>query len=194
MKRIIVATTNPGKARELMEVLSGVVEVDIPSDLEEVVEDGKSLFENAFKKARSAADALGVAVVADDSGLFVPSLGGKPGVHSARFAGADSDDVSNRSLLKMLLQGESDREGYFETVLCLCRPNETFEEALFFEGRCDGTVLTIDRGHEGFGYDPMFVPKGGDGRTFGEMTSMEKAMFSHRAKAIAKLKVWLEEN
>ncbi len=188
LKQIVVATTNSGKAMEFEEILGDSVEVIVPGNLPTVIEDGETLAENAYKKARSAADYLSRIALADDSGLFVNALFGKPGVHSARFAGPESDDAANRSKLIALLRGVSDRSAYFETVLCLCAPSATMNEGYFFEGRCDGFLLDHERGSQGFGYDSLFVPLEGDGRTFGEMASGEKGAVSHRFRAISQFK------
>lgn len=193
MSQIVLATTNPGKANEFKSILGENFEVFVPAELPFVPEDGETLAENAYKKARGASDFLGHAALADDSGLFVTALDGKPGVHSARFAGSDSDDAANRLKLIEMIRGISDRRAYFATVLCLCAPGTPFDEAIFFEGRCDGDLLDHELGSNGFGYDSIFVPLDGDGRTFGEMTANEKAELSHRSKAISKLRVSLLE-
>ncbi len=193
LKQIVVATTNLGKAKEFEKILGGDMGVIVPDELPLVVEDGDTLAENAYKKARSAADHLGRLALADDSGLFVQVLGGAPGVHSARFAGPNSDDAGNRSKLLALIRDFSDRAAYFATVLCLCAPLASIEEAYFFEGRCDGYILDHERGSEGFGYDALFVPSEGDGRTFGEMSPSEKAALSHRSRAIYKFKISLSD-
>lgn len=193
MRQIVIATTNPGKAREFQDILGSVAEVLVPSNLPPVHEDGETLAENAYKKARSAADYLGRVAIADDSGLFVAALGGDPGVRSARFAGPESDDASNRSKLMSMMVGVPDRSAYFETVLCMCAPLAPMEEAAFFHGRCDGRLLDHELGESGFGYDPLFVPTEGDGRTFGEMAPHEKAMLSHRARAISNLRIVLSD-
>jgi XTP/dITP diphosphohydrolase len=191
LQQIVIATTNPGKAREFQDILGSVAEVLVPSDLPPVLEDGETLAENAYKKARSAADYLGRVAIADDSGLFVAALDGEPGVHSARFAGPESDDASNRSKLISLMAGILDRSAYFETVLCMSAPSATMEEAAFFHGRCDGRLLDHELGENGFGYDALFIPAEGDGRTFAEMAPHEKAMLSHRARAISSLRTYL---
>ena len=191
MIQIVLATTNSAKVKEFVGILGETAEIVVFGDLPPVVEDGETLIENAFKKARSAADNLGCIALADDSGLFVDALGGRPGVHSARFAGPDSSDAANRSKLFSMLEGIGDRTAHFETVLCLCAPGAGFEDALYFEGRCEGHLSGQERGSNGFGYDPMFVPHEGDGRTFGEMTPDEKSELSHRSRAISKLKDFL---
>lgn len=191
MIQIVLATTNSAKVKEFVGILGETAEIVVFGDLPLVVEDGETLIENAFKKARSAADNLGCIALADDSGLFVDALGGRPGVHSARFAGPDSSDAANRSKLFSMLEGIGDRTAHFETVLCLCAPGAALEDALYFEGRCEGHLSDQERGSNGFGYDPMFVPLEGDGRTFGEMTPDEKSELSHRSRAISKLKDFL---
>lgn len=191
MREITIATANGGKASELQELLGDVARVVTPHDLPVVEEDGQTLRENAFKKARSAADYLEAEAVADDSGLFVVALGGLPGVRSARFAGERASDGDNREKLLSSLSGKTDRSSYFDTVLCLCAPGQDMSEAEYFEGRCQGKIATVDLGTHGFGYDSIFIPDEGDGRSFGEMDSIEKAQYSHRSKAIFQLKKWM---
>lgn len=191
MREITIATTNRGKASELQKLLGDVARVVIPSDLPLVEEDGKTLKENAFKKARSAADFLETEAVADDTGLFVRALEGLPGVRSARFAGDSASDSDNREKLLLLLSDEADRSSYFETVVCVCSPGQNMHQAVFFEGHCLGKIATLEVGEYGFGYDCIFIPDEGDGRTFGEMDLIEKARYSHRSKAISAMKSWL---
>ncbi|TAN22849.1 MAG: RdgB/HAM1 family non-canonical purine NTP pyrophosphatase [Actinomycetota bacterium] len=193
MIQIVLATTNDAKAREFVGILGETVDIIVPGDLPFVAEDGETLLENAYKKARSAADHLGYEALADDSGLFVDALGGSPGVHSARFAGPDSDDAANRSKLLAMLEDIGDRTAHFETVLCLCAPGAALKDSQYFEGRCEGRIIGREKGAHGFGYDPIFVPSEGDGRTFGEMTANEKSELSHRSKAISRLKDFLLE-
>jgi XTP/dITP diphosphohydrolase len=188
MRTIILATTNQGKIAEIRELLDGIAEIVLPDNLPNVVEDGSSLAENAYKKAKSAADFLNLEAVADDSGLFVEGINGMPGVHSARYAGNDADDYSNRQKLLAELAEVENRKAYFSTVICLCSPHQAFQEANFFEGRCQGTISWEEIGTNGFGYDSIFVPDDGDGRTFAQMNSAEKAKYSHRARAIEQFK------
>lgn len=188
MRTVILATTNQGKIAEIREMLDGIAEVVSPDNLPEVAEDGDSLAENAFRKARSAADFLNMDAAADDSGLFVEGIDGRPGVLSARYSGENADDRSNRQKLLAEMSAVENRRAYFSTVICLCSPYQEFQEALFFEGRCLGTISYEETGTNGFGYDSVFIPEDGDGRTFAEMSSKEKARYSHRARAIQQLK------
>lgn len=184
MRAVVVATTNQGKIREIQEILGSVAEIVVPNDLPLVVEDGTSLMENAYKKAKSAADYLGIEALAEDTGLFVFALDGLPGVRSARYSGPQATDATNREKLLMALEGSHDRRAYFETVICLCKPGQSLEEAQFFVGRCEGNIALEEKGDHGFGYDSIFVPLGVDDRTFAQMSSVEKSQYSHRAKAI----------
>lgn len=184
MRRIVVATTNIGKIGEIRELLFAVAEVVAPDGLPVVVEDGTSLAENAYKKARSAADFLDIEAIAEDSGLFVAVLGGMPGVRSSRYFGPNATDAENRQKLLGALGDTTDRAAFFETVICLCGPGQPFEDAAFFSGRCYGEISFEERGEFGFGYDSIFIPTEGDGRTFAQMSSSEKSKYSHRAKAV----------
>lgn len=184
MRCIVIATTNHGKIREIQELLSSVAEILAPQNLPAVVEDGESLVDNAYKKAKSAADYLDIEALAEDSGLFVSALDGLPGVRSARYAGPQATDSTNREKLLFALKDSHDRRAYFVTVVCLCKPGQSPEEAQFFVGRCDGNIALEEKGDNGFGYDSVFIPSEGDGRTFAQMNSVEKSTYSHRAKAI----------
>lgn len=188
--KIVVATKNPGKLRELKALLDEPsLEIrslaDYP-DMAEVVEDGTTFFENALKKARAVAKFTGETAVADDSGLEVAALGGKPGIHSARFAGEKAGDRAN---LEKLLEEMKDlppvrRDAAFRCVLVLCRPDGSFEQ---FEGTWEGKITMLPRGENGFGYDPVFlVPE--YGKTAAELPPDTKNRLSHWAKALAKLK------
>lgn len=188
MRTILLATTNQGKITEIRELLAGIAEIISPGNLPEVFEDGDSLAENAYKKARSAADYLNMDAVADDSGLFVDGINGRPGVLSARYSGENADDNSNRQKLLAEMSKVENRVAYFSTVICLCSPSQEFGEALFFEGCCWGTISHKEMGANGFGYDSIFVPDDGDGRTFAQMSLAEKAKYSHRARAIKQFK------
>ena len=193
MKELLVATGNRGKLRELELLLQGSVErllslADFP-ELPAVDEDGKTFVENAIKKARSAAKATGLPVLADDSGLVVDRLGGRPGVHSARFAGATATDAENNALLLRELAGVpiEFRGAAFRCFIALCLPDgacETFDDEL------RGIILESPRGTEGFGYDPLFlVPE--YGKTLAELPLATKNRISHRGKALLRLKEFL---
>lgn len=185
---LVLASTNAGKLAELADLLGDRYRVVArPADLADTVEDGDTLEYNATKKATEVAAHAGADALADDTGLFVDALGGRPGVHTARYAGPEADDAANR--VKLL--GElSDREGpaarraEFRTVIALVRADGS---SVLAEGRVVGSIAPAERGERGFGYDPLFVPDEGDGRTFAEMSLAEKQGLSHRARALAAL-------
>ncbi|HQN78728.1 MAG TPA: XTP/dITP diphosphatase [Syntrophales bacterium] len=188
--KIVVATKNQGKLRELQALLEGTdLELcslaDYPA-MAEVVEDGTTFLENALKKAKAVAAFTGETAVADDSGLEVAALGGRPGIHSARYAGEKAGDREN--VMKLLRELEevppARRDAAFRCVLVLCRPGSAFEA---FEGSWEGKITMIPRGENGFGYDPVFlVPE--YGKTAAEIPPELKNRLSHRAKALQKLK------
>lgn len=193
MKELLVATGNRGKLRELEHLLAGVVERllslgDFP-DLPPVSEDGTTFAENALKKARHAARQTGRVALADDSGLVVAALDGRPGVHSARFAGPDADDARNNAkLLQELAEIPAERrQAAFHCVIALCQPDGVCRT---FTGELPGLILTAPRGEEGFGYDPLFlVPE--YGKTLAELPLAVKNRISHRGRALAQLKAFL---
>jgi XTP/dITP diphosphohydrolase len=185
LPRLVCATANPGKVVEIAALLEGLVElIPRPSDVPDVVEDADTLEGNARLKAAAVCHATGVAAVSDDTGLFVDALDGRPGVHSARFAGEPPNDAANRSALLEALAGRDDRRAHFATIAMVVRPDAT---ELVVEGRCHGSIASEQRGDRGFGYDSLFVPDDGDGRTFAQMTDAEKNLVSHRARAFAAL-------
>ena len=184
--RIVIASHNAGKVREIAELLQplGLSVVSAGElHLEEPEETGDSFAANAELKARYVADASGLPALSDDSGLVVPALGGAPGIHSARWAGPDRDFRVAMEKVEQRLAGEDDRRAYFFCALCLAFPKGSAE---VFEGRIDGTLVWPPRGGKGFGYDPVFCPEGHD-ITFGEMEPADKHAMSHRARAFAKL-------
>jgi len=193
MKELLVATGNKGKLREFGELLKGVVETILsPADfpgLPEVEEDGATFEANAIKKALSAAVSTGLPVLADDSGLSVAYLGGRPGVHSARFAGPKASDADNNALLLRELAGvpAEERGAAFHCVIALCRPDGSCQT---FDGSLPGVILEAPRGSGGFGYDPLFlVPE--YGQTFSELPLDIKNRISHRGRAMQQLKAAL---
>lgn len=183
---IVLATTNPGKIRELSRLLGGLsMEVKSLRDFPNIVdveETGTTFRENAELKARSFAVQTGELSLADDSGLEIEALGNAPGVHSARFAGASTAyDVKIPTLLKMLDEtGDVLRRARFVCVAALA--NSSGEIVYTGEGVCHGTIAQGPRGSGGFGYDPVFIPDGFD-QTFGELTDDVKQKVSHRARA-----------
>ena len=194
MTELLIATANTGKFREIRQLLLGTVDrlhaaADFP-DLPAVEEDGATFAENAVKKAQSAARVLRLPVIADDSGLLVDALDGRPGVRSARFAGENADDASNNAKLLDELAGlpPEQRTAAFRCVIALCLPDG---ECLTFAGELQGVILDAPRGTGGFGYDPLFlVPE--FGQTLAEIPLDAKNMISHRGKAFRKLKEYLQ--
>jgi XTP/dITP diphosphohydrolase len=182
VKRLVAATANPDKLAEVREILAGRFEVaPRPTWLGEVAETGGTLRENARLKAMAVAQAVGEAALADDTGLEVACLGGRPGVYSARYAGPQASYADNVSKLLAEMGDCSDRSARFRTVVCLCWPDGT---ELYGEGVVLGSIATEPLGQGGFGYDPVFVPDEADGRSFAQMTSPEKNRISHRARAL----------
>jgi XTP/dITP diphosphohydrolase len=184
--RLVFATTNRGKLREVAEILvaDGVQVVGIADVAPgwQVVEDGGTFVENARIKAHDLARRAGMPALGDDSGLEVDALGGRPGVHSARYAGEHATDAENVALLLAELRDVADdsRSAAFRCALALAWPDGTLVEA---EGRCEGRIARAPRGSGGFGYDPVFVDPG-SGRTFAELPAEAKNAFSHRRRAL----------
>ncbi len=186
--RLVVASHNQGKAKEMAELLEPHdVEVFSAADLglAEPEEAGGSFAANAELKARAAAKAAGLPALADDSGLCIEALDGAPGIFSARWAGPAKDfAMAMRNVEeKLLAKGAADRKAYFVCALCIGWPDGHSET---FQGRVDGALVWPPRGKLGFGYDPMFLPDGCD-ETFGEMEPSRKHAMSHRARAFRKL-------
>lgn len=187
MSRLLFATTNKGKLAELRHLLGEGAQVlslaDFPG-ISEPVEDGETFEENARKKALAYAKATGVWALADDSGLCVDALGGRPGVHSARYAPGD-DRARYTRLLKELEGVPDERRGAaFKCALCLASPSG---ETVVEEGECRGRIGHGPKGEHGFGYDPVFVLPELE-RTIAELTKEEKAGISHRGKAFERMR------
>jgi XTP/dITP diphosphohydrolase len=188
--RLVLASANPDKAAEIAAILRAAVpELDLaprPADLADVEETGTTLLENARLKAAAIAAATGAAAVADDTGLAVDALDGAPGVHSARFAGEDAAYADNADKLLEALDGVAPerRTARFETVALVRWPDGREVAAT---GAVDGVITTAPRGQRGFGYDPIFEPLEGDGRTFAELLPVEKHGLSHRGRAFRAL-------
>jgi XTP/dITP diphosphohydrolase len=194
--RVVVATANPDKAAELgailEEELDDLVElVARPQGVGEVEETGESLEDNARLKAVALVAATGEAAVADDTGLEVVALGGAPGTWSARFAGEAATYADNVAKLLAVLEGEIDRRARFRTVVVCRFPDGT---EIIGEGVVEGEIVPVPRGFGGFGYDPVFVPEGGGGRTFAEMSPAEKHELSHRGLALRCLAARLKQS
>jgi len=184
--RLVIASHNPGKVREIRElVLPFGVEVVSAGELglPEPEETGDTFAANAALKARAAADAAGLPALADDSGLVVPALDGAPGIYSARWAGPSKDFSLAMQRVQTALGDNPDRRAAFVCVLAVAWPGDRLRD---FEGQVDGSLVWPPRGDRGFGYDPMFLPAGGR-LTFGEMAPDAKHAISHRAIAFRRL-------
>jgi XTP/dITP diphosphohydrolase len=190
--RLVIASHNPGKVEEIADLLRPFgIEVASASALRlpEPAETGGSFEENAALKATAAAQASGLAALADDSGLVVPALGGAPGIYSARWAGPTRDFRMAMKRVQREL-GDRDRDASFVAVLALAQPDA---ETALYRGETRGRLVWPPRGDRGFGYDPMFVPEGGT-LTFGEMEPALKHKISHRARAFGKLvEAWFDD-
>ena len=190
-RRLVLGTGNPGKVEELRTLLADLsVELVPGSSLEappDVVEDADTLAGNARKKAEAYRAAAGLPALADDTGLEVAALDGRPGVRTARFAGPDATPDDNKRKLLDVLDGVDDRRARFRTVVALV---DDTGQAHTFEGVCEGTITLAPRGDGGFGYDPLFRPDGHD-ETFAEMPPAAKNEISHRRKALDALRQFL---
>ncbi|HSZ37171.1 MAG TPA: RdgB/HAM1 family non-canonical purine NTP pyrophosphatase [Acidimicrobiales bacterium] len=195
--RLVVASANPDKVKEIMAVLSEALDVELvprPEDVPEVVEDGATLVDNARLKAQALMRATGTAAVADDTGLEVDALGGAPGVYAARYAGEDATyaDNVNKLLreLDALGDGGGERRARFKSIAFVTFPDGS---EIWAEGVMEGAIAAAPRGDNGFGYDPVFEPDVGGGRTFAEMSAEEKDAMSHRGRAFRTLAAMLAE-
>ena len=187
MIELVCASANPDKVVEIAALLDGVaLLLPRPSEVPDVVEDADTLVGNARLKAAAICAATGRAAVADDTGLEVDALGGAPGVFAARYAGEGVTYADNRAKLLAELAGvaEPDRTARFTTVAMVVRPDGS---ETVVEGVCEGLIAPVERGARGFGYDAVFVPLDGDGRTFAEMSDAEKNAISHRGRAFVAL-------
>ncbi len=189
LRQLVLATANPDKVAEIRRLLPGIELLPRPTEVPEAVEDGETLLANALIKARSLVEATGRPAVADDTGLEVDALGGGPGVHTARFAGPDAGYAENVGHLLEVLEGEDDRGARFRTVALVLTPGGS---TIWAEGSVEGRIAEEPRGEGGFGYDPVFIPSEGDGRTFAEMSEAEKNAISHRGRAFTALAAKLD--
>ncbi|MEM9134732.1 MAG: RdgB/HAM1 family non-canonical purine NTP pyrophosphatase [Actinomycetota bacterium] len=185
-RALTLATANPNKVVELQQLLGdGWVIARRPSDLADTIEDRDTLAGNALKKAHEVSAHARSLAVADDTGLFVDALDGRPGVWTARYAGPAATAEDNVAKLLVELAGVTGARGaHFATVIAAVWPDGT---EVVVEGRVDGVIADERRGEGGFGYDPVFVPVEGDGRSFAEMAAEEKNRISHRGRAIQAL-------
>jgi XTP/dITP diphosphohydrolase len=183
--QLVCASANPDKVAEIAAILDGAVDLlPRPPEVPDVVEDADTLIGNARLKASAICAATGLPAVSDDTGLFVDALGGAPGVYAARFAGPGATYADNRRKLLAEL-GDTERRGaQFISAVVVRWPDG---RELAVEGVCDGVIATSELGDRGFGYDPVFIPDDGDGRSFAQMSDAEKNSLSHRARAFAAL-------
>ena len=190
--RFVLATHNPGKLREMGEILKDFgIEVVSPKDLGitvDVEETGSTFAENAMLKAKAICKAADLPAIADDSGLCVDALNGAPGVYSARYGGEGLDDRGRYMLLLSSLRGAPTRAAHFACAVACAFPNG---DTLTAEGRCDGSIAYAPLGEGGFGYDPVFLLPG-TGKTFGQLTQEEKPAVSHRGRALREFSEKLE--
>ncbi len=185
MEELIMATHNKHKVEEVQRLVGDRIKIIDLRDLtcrEEITADGSTLRENALQKAQFVWDKYGKACFADDTGLMVEALGGAPGVYTARYAGEGCSFDDNIDLLLENMEGKTNRNARFETVICLIEEGKP----QYFEGRCEGVITTERYGRGGFGYDPIFMPKG-YGESFAELSMEEKNRISHRGRATDKL-------
>ena len=194
MKKLILATHNPGKVGEFREMFVPLgIEIISAGDLglPEPEETGSTFHENAKLKAVAAAKAANLPALADDSGMCVADLDGAPGIYSARWGGPNKDFASATERVKRQLEQKGKKiegaKAYFICILSLAQPDGGSVE---FEGRMNGSLTYPPRGRNGFGYDPIFVPEGGS-QTYGELTQTEKNQTNHRARAFDKFKAYL---
>ena len=194
MKQLLLGSNNAGKLAELKRMLEplgfdvvGARQAGVELD---VVEDEATFIGNAKKKAREFAEASRLLTLADDSGLEVDALGGAPGVLSARFSGPDATDASNNALLLERLHGVEARTARFQCALALA--SAAGEILHVTTGTIEGRILDTPRGHEGFGYDPLFLPVG-SAQTMAELSAEAKGSISHRGRAFAQMRQWLSE-
>jgi len=190
--KIIFASSNQGKVIEVKALLKDLnIEIlslhDIDFD-QQIQEPFDSFEENSAHKAKTIHSRFAQNCISDDSGLCVSALNGRPGVHTARYAGENASSDQNMDKLLLALTNTNDRSAFFMTVVTLIISDKVTQ----FEGKVQGRIATAKGGSQGFGYDPIFIPKGSS-KTFAEMSSEEKSNFSHRAIAMAKMKAYLKE-
>lgn len=192
MKQIVFATNNKNKLREIREIMSDLYEVLSLDDIgchEEIVEDAETIEGNAKIKADFVTNKYHEDCFADDTGLEVEALNGAPGVYSARYAGEHCSYQDNVNKMLNAMRGKTNRKAAFRTVIALNLGGKSYT----FEGRCDGQIIESQRGTDGFGYDPIFMPDGFN-QTFAEMSHEEKNAISHRGRATKKLIAFLKKS
>ena len=183
--QLVCASANPGKVAEIEQLMpQGVSLLPRPTSVADVVEDASTLVGNARLKARAIVDATGCPALADDTGLFVDALNGLPGVRTARYAGEEATDADNKAKLIAALENSTARTCRFITAVVVLWPNG---DEVVVEGVCEGSIALRETGNSGFGFDALFIPDAGDGRTFAEMQAEEKNAMSHRGRAFVEL-------
>lgn len=198
---LVLATNNQGKKKEMKSLLEGypvtIMTLDDFGPIPEIIEDGETFDDNAYKKASMTARYLGFPAMADDSGLIVDALDGRPGVYSARYSGEDANDEKNIEKLLGEMDGVNNRSARFKCVISIAVPTGP---ALTYEAECEGIITTEPKGDGGFGYDPVFYYPEFD-KTFAEISMEEKSKISHRGKALQEVQkefdqvlVWLQQN
>jgi len=197
VKKLVIATGNRNKKKELEEILKGLrLKVlgipDLKIHIPRVIEDGRTFRQNAIKKALTFSRYTGEIVLADDSGLKVDALGGKPGIRSSRFARAGAEDPENIAKLLRLMKNipKGKRAASFVCVIAIARGGDLLDTV---EGKCDGSIEFIPKGKRGFGYDSVFIPDGCR-KTFAEMDPSRKNKISHRARALKKARSILKKH
>ncbi|MFC4556604.1 XTP/dITP diphosphatase [Virgibacillus kekensis] len=196
MKDIIIATKNPGKAKEFREFfakynIKAVSLLDLQEEVEDIEETGSTFEENAALKAEGIATKFNLPVLADDSGLMVDALDGRPGIFSARYAGESKDDQANleKVLSELNDTPDNERTARFVCVLAIAIPGES---TIYKKGYCEGKIAREPKGDHGFGYDPIFIPAS-FAQTMAELTPEKKNEISHRSNAIAQMENWIKE-
>lgn len=186
MKKLIVASNNKGKLKEIKEILNGIYEV-VPMGeagfTDDIVENGNSFYENALIKAKTVSEALNADALADDSGLCVEALSGEPGIYSARYSGQHGDDAANRAKLLKELEGKENRKAKFVSAVVLYKTDGKIVKGI---GETYGTIAFKEEGTNGFGYDSLFVSDDLH-KSFGVASSEEKNSISHRKRALIDL-------
>ncbi len=190
MEELVIASNNKGKIREIKAMINNLSLLSL-NDIgftDEIAEPYDTFNENAAVKAETVHKYSGKNVFADDSGICVPALGGKPGVHSAYYAGLPRDNERNLEKLIEDMRDKEDRSAYYKAIICLVWNGQTY----YFEGECHGTLATQKTGTGGFGYDPIFIPEGYS-HTFGELSQEVKNKLSHRGVAVRKMVEFIKQ-
>ena len=190
--QLIFATNNENKVKEIRNILGDRYDIITMKEAgfdQDIPEPYDTLEENARTKSQTLFTQTGLSCFSEDTGLFVPALGGAPGVKSARYAGEQAQSTDNIDKLLQAMQNHTERFAFFRTIISLIMNGVEYQ----FEGICEGRITNAHCGRNGFGYDPVFIPNGAE-KTFAEMDLAEKAVFSHRKKAVAKLIGFLQSN